>query len=248
MHPKILYKYFGVVDWLFPNPALRYSPPNILNDPYEITPSVDIQYTKKELKKLAIDNGIIISDDRLQELERTLPKEFQQNTISDFRNLHNVNNLGVLSLSSNPISAVMWGLYSSSQHGIVFAIDTTHDIFAPREGFTDFKPIKYSLHRPKATNNPCRSEISDWLFTKSKEWEFENEYRSITIKVNTLKESNGVIGTFALPPDAISAIYIGLRTEGHFLERTITFCKNNKIPYGRISHHPIEYKLVLPDV
>lgn len=243
--PAKLYKYLPVRENIFPL-ILRYTPPGELNDPYEVFPNVEVEYTLEELRKLAEENNIKTTDEHLQKLVKELPGEFRQKAREDFVKLHKDNGMGILSLTTDPTNLVMWGLYASEHRGIVVELDMSHKFFWPNKDTTWIRAVKYSTVRPKATNHQQNERIKDWLFTKSSEWEFENEYRSVTTKVFDMNAVPGKVGTFHVPHDAISRVYVGLRTEGNFLKSIADYCTDHNIPWGRMEYHPSEYRLVLP--
>lgn len=247
--PDFLYKYFGESDWLFPEPTLRYSPAGILNDPYEVLPVVDARITAQEIKNLGKQHGIRLSHKKRKKLSREVNIDLRKNAPTEFAELCKKFDLGILSLTGNPTSAVMWGLYSSCQKGIVFKLDMTHDIFRPRDGFSPFRHVDYSPNRPVAKGTlGGRHDVRDWIYTKSKEWEFEDEWRSFSYRTSALNASPGVPGTFSIPPEAIKAVYFGLRTNGAFATAAEKFCHTHSIPCGRVQHHETEARLVLPAI
>lgn len=243
--PAKLYKYLPVRENIFPL-ILRYTPPGELNDPYEVFPNVEVEFTLEELRKLAAENNVQTTDEHLQKLVNELPGEFRQKAREDFVKLHKDNGMGILSLTTDPTNLVMWGLYASEHRGIVVELDMTNKFFWPHKDTTWIRAVKYSTVRPKATNHQQNEVIKDWLFTKSSAWEFEKEYRSVTTKVFEMNAVLGKVGTFYVPHDAVSRVYVGLRTEGNFLKSVADYCTHHNIPWGRMEYHPSEYRLVLP--
>lgn len=242
--PRKLYKYLPDRENIFPL-ALRYSPPQILNDYYEVFPNL-VAPTADQLEKFARENGLPNSREQLEELAREFEEEYKEKAFSDFKKFQEDNHIGILSLTVDPASLVMWGIYASEHKGIVVELDMGHDLFWPDKDSFLFRPVRYAHERPKATFDISINNIKEWLLTKSIEWSFEKEYRSITTIVHQLEAVPGKSGTFRVPPDAISAVYLGLRTEGEFLKSVTNYCKICKIPCERMKRHPSEYKLILP--
>lgn len=255
--PKRLYKYFSkeaIDNWLFPNPSLRYTPPNLLNDPYEVLPALDIEISEK---KLVDELKYLEPETTGEEVEKFLNRVKYYRTYFNYQHYKKFwenNDVGILSMTANPVSAPMWAYYASGNRGAVFEIDITNDRICSLFFCSPFKMVQYKSIRPvdatKYKNKTVKSlydEINTWLFTKSEEWKHEDEYRSTTFHANWLKQSNGLVGTFFIPPSAITAVYVGIRTSGRTLENIISYCEKNNIFCGRVKHDVKEYKLLLPN-
>lgn len=255
--PKRLYKYFSkeaIDDWLFPKPSLRYTPPNFLNDPYEVLPALDLEISEKnfvdELKYLEPET----TD---EEVEKFLDIVKYYRTLYNYQHYKKFwenNDVGILSMTANPVSVPMWAYYASGNSGAVFEIDITNDIICSLFFCTPFKKVQYKHRRPVDNTKNLREagqslydEINTWFFTKSVEWQHEDEYRSTTFCASFLKQSKGVVGTFIIPPSAVTAVYVGIRTTGDTLKKIVTYCEQNNIFCGRIRHDVKEYRLLLPD-
>lgn len=245
--PDKLYKYFPEKDYVFPTPTLRYSPPDLLNDAEECIPSLDNNFPLDFLAETARMAGLVWSAAELGSLAADLQKDDPEMTRRRFADLHKKTNLGILCLASDPFDQAMWGHYASSHRGVVLELDMNHFCFGPMKGFSKFRPVRYTDKRPSG-NISSPEEMLSLYFTKSLYWENEKEYRRITEIADQLNACPGVPGTIHLPPDAITAIYLGLNTEGEFQKRAMDFCRKNGIPCGRVCRDPIGYKLHRPDL
>ena len=78
----------------------------------------------------------------------------------------------VCSLSSDSMSSLLWSLYAQRLEGLCIEID-----------FTDFKPapykLEYALDIPRFDKLGFAPSVTYALSHKSKEWQFESEYRLI---------------------------------------------------------------------
>lgn len=240
--PDRLYKYFPNADYVFPTPTLRYTPPHLLNDPEEGIPSLDNNFSLDFLAATARMAGLVMTIADLKKLAADLKRDDPEITYKRFSALHKKNNLGILSLASDPFNQTMWSHYASSHKGVVFELDMNHQVFESKEGFSEFGPVHYMDKRPPGTiSSP--EEMRAWYFVKSLAWEYEHEYRRITDHTDRLNACPGVPGTVFLPPDAITAIYLGLNIEDSFLEQALAYCVKNSIPCGRIHRDPLGYRL-----
>lgn len=188
--PKRLYKYFSkesIDDWLFPKPSLRYTPPNLLNDPYEVLPALDLKIPEKkfvdELKYLEPET----TEEEVEKFLNIVNNQRAQFNYQHYKKFWINNDVGILSMTENPVSAPMWAYYASDNSGAVFEIDIINDHICSPAFCTPFKKVHYKIERPVDTinykNKTGKSkydEINTWLFTKSIEWKHEDEYRSAT--------------------------------------------------------------------
>jgi uncharacterized protein YukE len=104
--------------------------------------------------------------------------------------------VGVLSLTEKLDHPLMWSHYANNHSGLVLAFDEINEFFrSPRRGQPydagGARRVKYSSERPKfdplidvslidnLTDEDAISFFDKMFFTKSKEWEYEEEWRMI---------------------------------------------------------------------
>lgn len=198
-------------------------------------------YSNEVIARIARMQGFEMTESKFQEFFR----KFTKRSFLGLRRFWEQNDIGILSMTTDPLNLPMWGYYASDNKGVIFEIDISHKCFG-KNGVDKFKQVKYSKIRPIVKYPPSQDEITSWLFTKSKVWEHEKEYRSVTRIASLLRFSNGLIGTFPLSPDAVKSVYVGIRARGEFLEKVKMFCKEYGIPCGRVRYDMREYKLLPP--
>ncbi len=184
----ILYKYMSFVDDFLISPAIKLSPPNLLNDPFESHGVDDIKsvmydsYMSDGGKPL-ISNG--------KELSQDATKKIIQNNPTNI-----VSRTGVLSLSESNRSLLMWAHYASQHKGIVVGFED--DFLAHVE--IDDTAKKKMIHTPfpiKISYDTSRFDLLEFktsgkniqeiakslaiklLTTKSDDWIYEKEHRYI---------------------------------------------------------------------
>jgi hypothetical protein len=138
--------------------------------------------------------------------------------------------LGILSLSENPTSLLMWAHYAASHHGFVLEFDSAHPFFNqqknPREALRHLLPVTYSTERPSITlYDPDADEetwgqrlIAEAFLTKSTDWSYEREWRMF-LPLADSELAHDVLGRvhlFEFPTEALVAVIFGARC----LERT----------------------------
>jgi hypothetical protein len=133
---------------------------------------------------------------------------------------------GILSLSANPTSLLMWAHYADSHQGFVVGFRAEHTFLSrtdPVGAIGRVLPVEYAENRPAITaydpTIPIETHadrlIRQVLLTKSVEWQYENEYRLIlplddqASYPHEITEENCHL--FSFPPDAIAAVIFGAR-------------------------------------
>jgi hypothetical protein len=192
-----LYKYMNLRPTFFKEPMLRATPLHALNDPFEglfnikqiknATMSFDQFYTSQGIKTNTVDDSEL---DGLMEV-----------TQSDLYSL------GIISLTEDNINPLMWSHYADEHKGVV--IELLKDIPLYEDSlkivngkYTRFGkdslgevyeyPEKVFYKREKPTfehnNELAPNSINEYhwkkfnksiLFTKSNDWLYEKEYRSV---------------------------------------------------------------------
>jgi hypothetical protein len=126
-------------------------------------------------------------------------------------------NLGVLCLTEKPDNLLMWAHYADHHRGVVIEFDGNHAFFNRRVGaqdeFRHFRKVVYTEDRPTVFLND--SNAVDFFYFKSKEWDYEQEWRLI-VPLNDCSDriDNGTglpICLFAVPPACITAVAVGVR-------------------------------------
>lgn len=112
-------------------------------------------------------------------------RELLQDTL--YYNENIFSNMGVLSLSEDPKNAVMWGSYSNSHRGFCLGFEYHETNVLGQYS----APIDYLEKMPKPSvklfsHDAGEEEINLIALTKSKEWEYEQEWRVTKLVGNML--------------------------------------------------------------
>lgn len=209
-----LYKYVnsGTLEYIL-NGSIRFTQPGGFNDPFELALEVYNPHigeaNKAELqfdtfpRKRCIDKYILSSDFKDDKCNDVFSREL----ISKLNDL-----IGILCLSKNPNSHLMWAHYADEYSGAVIEFDESH------EYFTGMFEVKYSKERPIVhmdffTKNKI-IPLAD-LCIKPEEWSYENEWRlvrSLRNCNNTKKKIKKFeVFTHSIPIDAIKSVTLGDR-------------------------------------
>jgi len=197
--PDLLYKYRiwderntqdSYQNRLLINNEIYLSSANQFNDPFDS--STPFQYQKKDLKKrkiykklcwmLKLQNPTLSNFEIHQICKKRLYSGFykDENYIKEYYEnyIKSINEeFGIFSLSKSKSNLLMWSHYSDSHKGYCIGFD--HKMLLSISG--SLGSVIYSNSFPKLSLFP-KSEALDFLKllrTKSKEWEYEEEYRIV---------------------------------------------------------------------
>jgi hypothetical protein len=175
-----------------------------------------------------------------KELPAMVEKTFASLTVASGQWIENMTSkLGILSLSANPFSRVMWSLYASAGRGFLVEFDTAHPFFRAPNGKNVIRPVNYKDEFGQTFfENPM-----SLLVTKHKEYSFEDEWRMI----KNLDECDEKIPTSAgdmhfckLPSGTIKSVVFGYNyDQSNFANDAasirVLFDKNIKIKICRVN-------------
>ncbi len=144
-----------------------------------------------------------IEPDLLQMLRREFDAKFNEN-------------IGVLCLSEQWDSILMWGHYSQSHEGFVIGFDTDHQFFNQRrtekDEFGYLRQIHYQKSRPIVSL--MNSGGMEWFDTKADVWSYENEWRMImplSLASEVVTVAGVPIHLFAFPSASVKEVLFGSR-------------------------------------
>lgn len=245
----ILYKYcpparVDVLEKL----KIRFTPPGSFNDPFEFRPvlksvgsDADVQsYIDREFDKV-VDAELqkigpilhLVPPEHLEKLRsdartKMLPalRAAEATLIPKLRQIFEAKfneHFGVLCLSEQWDSLLMWAHYSQSHEGFLIGFDAAHPFFKQRRSENDefgfLRRVRYQENRPIVSL--MASGGLEWFETKADAWNYENEWRMflpLSNAAEVLTVSGNPIHLFSFPPDCVREILLGARcseqTEG----------------------------------
>ena len=236
----IVYKYSGDSGFrILEDLRLKVTPPNEFNDPFEITPIsrrarplaemlVDIRKKSEYFRNVYDD---MIRDGRyngsfekfLKELPSEIPKCYpaykklsrREMTDRDMKILDGISpKIGVLCFSKPTDNIPMWSYYADQHRGVVIGVDVSR-IGGKLPCFRGFVRYRKNRVRYNPFSPLSREQRSQTIFTKSYEWQHEQEFRCI-FRLNDLIPSlppNNERKMYFLdiPSDSIREIILGCR-------------------------------------
>lgn len=187
--------------------------PKLLNDPNE--GYLDFTEFHKELSILEKDYP---SSERAKNIRRLLEEESEK--------------VGIFSLSKNCTIECLWSYYANGHKGFCVEYDLTKlkksfkaNLVFPFE--VAYKSNRYSINIDETENllkYKKKAFIRYFHFTKSKEWEQEQEIRIVTYNQ----------GYCNITEDCVKAIYFGKRCSEENINLTMNTLKGLKIKYYKM--------------
>jgi len=273
--PRVLYKYFPPerVD-VIQNGRLRFTQPVVFNDPFESSPAF-LELAPKQMMDRA--SRIEAARIGMPEEER---KRFFDSVYSPTGSARKGpqagaailevlgRGVGTLSLTEKPDNLLMWAHYAKSHEGFVIGFKTA-DPFLSRPGAranaaNNLRKVRYSKRRGKLKFLTSLG-LEEMYFTKSLEWEYEQEWRMFTplaeedtkdileTALKSIAQSGAIAGLppcpvrlFDFPPSCLHNVIVGCRATDQ-TRSAITAMIAAKYPHAEILKAKIsatEFKLV----
>lgn len=189
-----------IIKYIFEDNTLWFSNPLRFNDPFELKPHIyKLVNEEKHLVVDAVSSFLNASNQA---------HNFHYATINPI-----LNNVGILSLSKNKEHLAMWAHYADNHKGIVLEFEADHWFFKDLKLPNDDEVLH---HLEKVTYIPKdnrKSIPSDKYFTKetflskSKDWEYEEEYRMSVYVALDNEYIDGISMKF--PNDLMTGVYLG---------------------------------------
>ena len=210
----LLYKYVSFEDLKrILGGSIRFTQPGAFNDPFEMVPELHVP---EEFENQNVAFQFSLTAPRRESPPGELDVDFASDYCSDQnarRILYSLTQtIGILCLSKNASSLLMWSHYAGDYSGAIVKFDATHEFFS---GHFD---MKYSEHRPKMSiasliDSDEPIPIAE-LCVKAKEWEYEQEVRVVRSLANC--KCVGMVRDFPVyvmdvPLDCIESVILGER-------------------------------------
>lgn len=198
--------------------TLYFSTPEQLNDPFDCSPSFqyfndisDFELCLNELdetetklilekfpkcssKKDVIDLMYIMKSQK--SVSHDLGMLYHFNLIKSIIEMK-ISNLGILSLTTDYRNCLMWSHYAQNHSGICIEYEFPNSLLSLR-------PVQYVNEQPLFSLYEALHQkfgkLQELFYTKSKHWEYENEYRMVALtgrekkKIDQIKISRIIFG------------------------------------------------------
>lgn len=218
-------------------PYVRFSPPNELNDAFELLPDSDFAASEEFFERLWAKNfeaeihfelalsSVTGGDFRFKTVSDA-KREFQKDWKHDGRdrflgamaaNGWNDRPFGIASFAGHgpdtTNAVLMWAHYAEKSSGVCIEYDLSHPFFTHLTGGT-FAAVKAGPVIPspnRAIYNYLQGDDpTPLIFTKGEQWAYENEYRIIIVLGPYLeKDTAGHMTIMRLDPDSVLSVTFG---------------------------------------
>lgn len=228
----------NLLKYIFEDKTLRFTNPLTFNDPFELKPNI---------KQLVNDKKHLVVDMFSENLnESGQAHKFHYASINNI-----LNNIGILSLSGNKDNLVMWAHYANSHKGIVLEFERNHwffnDLRLPKyaEVLNRLEKVTYISRENRKSINSNEYFSKETFLTKSKDWEYEDEYR-MSVYVETNDEYfDGININF--PNDLLTGVYLGNKIDTGTKDYILNLSNKNEWKHLNIFQMEIDetaYKLL----
>ncbi len=161
--------------------TIKFSHAKDFNDPFDCYPEVDLEKLsnsfaeKKEFFKNIGDVRGLSPAKRIQEKCKQL-KKLERDFFNNPSEILN-NQIGLCSLSRNPLNLLMWAHYATSHAGFVieFSIPIKSTSFDDLNCLVPF-PVQYKKEKPIIISS---KSLKEYALTKGEDWKYEQEERVI---------------------------------------------------------------------
>ncbi len=213
---------------------IRFTQPSAFNDPFELLPEI---YYPPSIGDRKISIRFSLQARRRAKGEVEANPEHDTDDCNDLVSREIIKELnssiGILSLTQNDESLLMWSHYADQYKGALIEFDDAHSFFCwPIE-------VEYRSKRPKKhisyyieANEPI--PVAE-LCVKSQEWAYEKEVRVVLDLRDCKKdgECNGFpIYVMGIPSEAIKTVTFGERTPVDQQRDVWTMLKDTRIALG----------------
>jgi hypothetical protein len=145
--------------------------------------------------------------------------------------------IGILCLSANPRSILMWSHYADEHKGFVIGFDSDDDFFSHRLGEPEdiglLRIVDYVNNRPIVVIEKLKNEnhdTPDYFFTKNPDWDYEQEWRIIRFlngAAVVLCGETHKTHLFKVPASAIREVIFGCNAQAQVRETLLATVKEN---------------------
>lgn len=251
----IVFKYRNWTDQFHKDVLLKnelfFAPPASLNDPYDHLVPTNLQLLDTDAKRREYAESI--GKRFIDQLPAAFYQRKQEQFIYDLE--HNTHALqcrleqiesnaynshyGVLSLSFNCLSKVMWSQYSDKHQGycIGFYENLLQNVHEQIMG----GPIAYSDEYPQVHPlEDLESQVWKKRMRKAKGWEYEAEYRIVRGFNNPPSDNDRIL---VLPNHFIAEVIIGAKACDQTKSEILAVCREKGIRVFQAKLMPFQYEI-----
>ena len=218
--PPYLYKYRDTGENtrnIFTQSKLYFAQPHQFNDPFDCQLAIDTTCTKAELNQfIKRNNSHLIRAERREIFEKYLNNPALLRSIINEAAHDSLSRTGICCFGPNELNLLMWAHYSDSHRGLCLKFDVAAD---PNAFVFPFK-VKYRDNYPRLNHISTAEGVSvrEMVITKSKDWEYENEFRIMKFQDT---------GLHMFKKQALVGVTFGCKASNIFIQEIKTLADDN---------------------
>jgi len=217
--------------------CLYYSPPNSFNDPFDLTSGLlDTSISEEALIKL-ISDGFITSEAEKQKLiaynlsnPDLIPTIFAK-TLDETKS-----KIGITCFSKSYLKTLMWSHYANKHTGICFGFSFNQ---VAGDGVIQLSVRYTDKVEPRNYFKETIFAIYNWIFTKSKVWEYKEEVRRVYVREKGLIPFN---------KQELIEVYYGVKVSENQIKNIQQLlqvnCYNNIVKQSSMKINPQTFDLI----
>ncbi len=194
------------------------SRPSVFNDPFELKPHYE---TLDDLLLPIPDDATEGMRTQLAEMQRQINERVLPPTAIDSVLDRATSTIVVLSLSEIRDSLLMWAHYTAAHTGFVIGFEAPARILAIDSPHRHVDKVAYSADRPsRITFEEITND--ELLLTKSKEWEYEQEWRvldSLFSADGDPPDGSPKCWPFKFRRESVTEVVVGCRASEDFVQQ-----------------------------
>lgn len=219
-----------------------FSAPSEFNDVFDCRMAVSFDLFEKMAREIVPNNVNMQPGSQAWKKMKKAARQLQRQTEEQFDALRH--EMGIACFSENEYSLLMWAHYASNHKGI--CVEYNMEDFISELGFSPV-PVIYSVERAAIEeyvpndSESLKQPFIDSLIRKSKEWEYEKEWRIIRDKgaCGEKWKGNGALLDSVKP----LSIILGCDCSHEVEDEIEAHCKSEKISLYKMEIDKALYKL-----
>jgi hypothetical protein len=256
-YPRTIYKYRNWDDKfhkrILTNNEIFMSPPNLFNDPFDCRIYEDMSWLNdKNKKQQYIEVSLIKSREHIlknykseDEARKTITENvsyphFYQKKSEETQDEFTDKYIGISSFAENCDSILMWSHYANNHKGFSVGFDEKKMKMSGLFGLCE--SVTYTENMPNYYIDESRTTKIRAELYKSIEWEYEREYRAISLFFDD--RDRNPKRTVNFKDSYIKEIVFGLLMSEEHKAEIREIAKQKKIPLFQMEKIPFKFKLI----
>jgi hypothetical protein len=256
-YPRTIYKYRNWEDKfhkrILTHNEIFMSPPNLFNDPFDCRIYEDMSWLHDEEKKQKyIEKTLIKSKDHIlknykseEEARKIIAGNaaypyYYQKKSQETQDEYTDKYIGIASFAENCDSILMWSHYANHHKGFSIGFDEKKMKMSGLFGLCE--SVTYTENMPSYYTDESKTKEIRKELNKSIEWEYEREYRAISLFFDDRNKNPK--RTVNFKDSYIKEIVFGLLMSDEHKAQITEIAKQKNIPLFQMKKIPFKFKLI----